>query len=187
MVVERRPRLRFLLQEVDLPLGTTLIGRDADCHVTLDDPLVSRRHARILVGSDRTVVEDLGSRNGVFVNGMGVRGAMPLRDGDRLRIGTQQLVFCEVASEPLGSKEPPPVRPTGQLGLCATCRLPYPSEMVACPSCESTEQIDEDTTPVAMVVEARGTSGTQRSSLSVAQGPPDPIAEADPCVSGGRR
>lgn len=186
MVAERRPRLRFLLQEVDLPLGATLIGRDADCHVTLDDPLVSRRHARILVGSDRTVVEDLGSRNGVFVNGLGVRGATPLRDGDRLRIGTQQLVFCEIASERHGSKGPPPFRPTGQLGLCAICRQPYPSEMVACPSCEGTEQIDEDT-PVAMVVEARGASGMQLSSRAVGKDGDDRSTEDNPRVSGGRQ
>jgi pSer/pThr/pTyr-binding forkhead associated (FHA) protein len=150
-----RPRLRFPLQELDLPPGATVIGRDADCHVTLADPLVSRRHARILVGSDRAVVEDLGSRNGLFVNGLGVREPTPLRDGDRLRVGAQQFVYCEVAGAM--SEAPPPARPTGQLGLCASCRLPYPCELVSCPACEDTEWVEEDTLvePPADIREAR--------------------------------
>lgn len=156
-----RHRLRSPLLELNLPLGATVIGRDADCHVTLADPLVSRRHARILVGSDRVVVEDLGSRNGVFVNGLGVREPAPLRDGDRLRIGTQQFLYCEVAGAT--SEAPPPMRPTGQLGLCATCRLPYPCELVSCPACEDTEQVEEDTL-VDVPAEMRGAraSGVRR-------------------------
>ena len=152
MAAERRPRLRFLLQELDLPLGATVIGRDAECHVTLDDPLVSRRHARILVGSDRVLVEDLGSRNGVFVNGIGLREPTPLRDGDRLRVGAQQLVFCELSRAASAPPQPLPARPTAHLGLCAGCRLPYALESGSCPSCESTEQVEEDTLvePVAL-------------------------------------
>jgi pSer/pThr/pTyr-binding forkhead associated (FHA) protein len=87
------PRLRLHFGEFDLPLGATTIGRAPDCHLTLDDPLVCGHHARILVGSDRTVVEDLGSRDGILVNGIRVRGPTPLRDGDRLTVGTQHMVF----------------------------------------------------------------------------------------------
>ena len=47
-----RYRLRFLLQEFDLPRGTTLIGRSSECQVTIEDPLVSRQHARILIDGD---------------------------------------------------------------------------------------------------------------------------------------
>jgi len=136
-----RYRLRFLLHELDLPLGVTTIGRSADCHVTLDDPLVSRRHVRIVVGSDRVVVEDIASRNGVLLNGVALRGVTRLRDGDRLRVGTQELVFSELGAMPAE----PPGRATGQLRLCAGCHLPYPREVMSCPSCEETEQVDEDT------------------------------------------
>ncbi len=136
-----RHRLRFLLHELDLPLGVTTIGRGVDCHVTLDDPLVSRRHVRITVGDDRVVVEDLSSRNGVLVNGFPLRGLTPLHDGDRLRLGAQEFVFCQAGA----SSAPPPRRPTAELRLCAGCRLPYPREVMSCPSCEETEQVDEDT------------------------------------------
>jgi hypothetical protein len=135
-----RYRLRFLLQEFDLPRGITLLGRSLDCHVTIEDPLVSRQHARIIIDDAGATVEDLGSRNGVKVNGVTVRSPSELKDGDRLRIGTQDLVFCLV--DPVGAAH---AKTTGVLRLCANCRLPYPREMVACPNCEATEQTEEET------------------------------------------
>ena len=137
-----RYRLRLLLQELDLPLGVTTIGRSVDCHVTLDDPLVSRRHARVVVGDDRALVEDTGSRNGVAVNGTVIRAPTRLHEGDRVRIGTQEFVFCTVHT-PAGQAMPS--RTTGKLLLCARCHKPYPREVVSCPGCEATEQVDEDT------------------------------------------
>lgn len=135
-----RYRLRFLLQEFDLPRGPTLIGRSADCHVTIEDPLVSRQHARIVIDGDDAVFEDLGSRNGVKVNGVSMRAPTKLKDGDRLRIGTQELVFCRV-----GPATQFPAKTTGFLRYCAQCRLPYPQELAACPACGATEQTDEET------------------------------------------
>ena len=135
-----RYRLRFLLQEFDLPRGITVIGRSLDCNLTIEDPLVSRQHARIIVDDDGGTVEDMESRNGVRVNGAPIRAPTPLRDGDRVRIGTQDFVFCRV--DPAGKAHS---KTTGVLRLCAKCRLPYPREMVACPNCEATEQTDEET------------------------------------------
>jgi hypothetical protein len=135
-----RYRLRFLLQEFDLPRGTTVIGRSLDCNLTIEDPLVSRQHASIRVDEEGGSVEDMGSRNGVRVNGQQVRSATPLQDGDRVRIGTQDFVFCRVDPEGKGHS-----KTTGVLRLCAKCRLPYAREMVSCPNCEATEQTDEET------------------------------------------
>ncbi len=135
-----RYRLRFVLQELDLPQGGTIIGRSLDCHLTLEDPLVSRRHARIVVDEHGARIEDMGSRNGVRVNGAVIREPVALRNGDRVRIGTQDFVFCCV--DPAGNAHS---RTTGQLRLCANCRLPYPRELLACPNCEATEQTDDDT------------------------------------------
>ncbi|MGH7293570.1 MAG: FHA domain-containing protein [Polyangiaceae bacterium] len=135
-----RYRLRFLLQEFDLPRGVTVIGRSLDCNLTIEDPLVSRQHARITVDDDGGSVEDLESRNGVRVNGATIRGPTRLADGDRVRIGTQDFVFCRV--DPAGKAHS---KTTGVLRLCAKCRLPYPREIPACPNCEATEQTDEET------------------------------------------
>ncbi len=120
--------------------GSTLIGRSAECHVTIEDPLVSRQHAKIVITADGAVVEDLGSRNGIKVNGMPAKGPTRLKDGDRIRIGTQELVFCEI---PIGATSV--AKTTGFLRYCAACRLPYPQELAACPACGATEQTDEET------------------------------------------
>jgi hypothetical protein len=109
--------------------------------VTIEDPLVSRHHARIVLEGDRAVVYDLNSRNGVKVNGSSVKDPVELKDGDRLRIGTQELVFCRVEAAPAQAS----AKTTGFLRHCARCRMPYPQEAGACPSCGATEALDEET------------------------------------------
>jgi hypothetical protein len=86
-------RLRYLSHELEVPLGQFVIGRSADCQLALDDPLVSRRHALLTVRSDGVTIEDLGSRNGVSVNGLKIDGPRPLAHGDRITIGGQEMVL----------------------------------------------------------------------------------------------
>ena len=76
-----------------LPPGGGTIGRSRDCDVVLDDAGISRRHAEIRPGPDGWTVEDLGSTNGVLVNGRSVRGAQPLAPGDRVELGSTEIVF----------------------------------------------------------------------------------------------
>ncbi len=68
-----------------------LIGKHADCHVVLDDPIVSRRHARVVDRDGRLVVEDLRSTNGTRVGGRAVEGEMVLEAGDALEIGPYRV------------------------------------------------------------------------------------------------
>jgi predicted component of type VI protein secretion system len=136
-----RFRLRFLLQEFALPNGDTFIGRSHDCQITIFDPLISRRHAKIRVFGDRAVLEDLGSRNGCRVNGALIQGSQPLGAGDRIRIGKHELVFSEVsAASPV-----PRERQTGSLTVCASCDTVYSAEMGMCPNCWSKEAVEEET------------------------------------------
>jgi Protein of unknown function (DUF3662)/FHA domain len=74
------------------PAGAT-IGRSRDCDIVLDDAGISRRHAEIRPGPDGWTIEDLGSTNGVIVNGEVVRRAQLLRAGDRLELGSTEIVF----------------------------------------------------------------------------------------------
>ena len=72
----------------------TVLGRSRDCDIVIDDPNVSRRHAEL----DRTpdggwAVHDLGSTNGVLVNGKRVKRVQQLAQGDRIELGTSELVF----------------------------------------------------------------------------------------------
>ncbi len=73
--------------------AVTVIGRLPECEVTLDDPSVSRKHARITLQGEQWRVEDLGSTNGMWVNGAQV-GQSELRDGDRLDLGGVKLRFA---------------------------------------------------------------------------------------------
>lgn len=134
-----RFRLRFLLQEFDLVGPEVVIGRSSECQITIEDPLISRKHARVRITDDQASVSDLGSRNGVRVNGRLTKGEHPLKDGDRIRIGTQELVFAVV-----GRADRAP-RPTGYMRLCHACGTPYPEGAPSCPHCGAPTLADEDT------------------------------------------
>jgi pSer/pThr/pTyr-binding forkhead associated (FHA) protein len=88
-------RLHYLLHDIAVPLGTFFIGRGADCQLALDDAMVSRRHAALRIYAGSAVIEDLGSRNGIFLNGVRIDRTEPVRDGDHIRIGSQDLTFYE--------------------------------------------------------------------------------------------
>ena len=87
-----RFRLRYRSTDLEVPPGEFFIGRSSSCHLALDDGLVSRRHAVLRVKDNAIEVEDLGSRNGVSVNGKKVEGAKPLKHLDRISIGSQEMV-----------------------------------------------------------------------------------------------
>jgi hypothetical protein len=124
-----RYRLRFHLQEVDLGGDEVVVGRGSMCQVTIDDPMLSRRHLRIDLSGSEPTIEDLKSRNGTQLNGRPLSGRATLRDGDRIRIGTQELVFL-VPSR--GKKN---FRTTSGLTFCVGCAVPFPSASPQCPHC----------------------------------------------------
>ncbi len=76
-----------------VPPGGGTIGRSRECDVVIDDAGVSRQHADIRPGPDGWTVEDLGSTNGVLVNGEEVRGARSLHPGDLVELGSTEIVF----------------------------------------------------------------------------------------------
>ena len=76
-----------------LAFGTHIIGRDETATVSIDSETVSRRHARLLLTQEAAVLEDLGSKNGTRLNGVIVRGATALADGDEIQVGAHQLLF----------------------------------------------------------------------------------------------
>jgi pSer/pThr/pTyr-binding forkhead associated (FHA) protein len=76
----------------DVGAQPIVIGRSAVCQLVLDDALVSRRHAQVLLLDDAAVVEDLESVNGVYVNGERVERRRELNVGDRLVIGKQEMI-----------------------------------------------------------------------------------------------
>ena len=69
-----------------------LIGRSPEADVVLPNPSVSRRHAIIRYAQGKFFIQDQGSANGIYVNGRRV-SAIALKNGDRIRIGTVEMVF----------------------------------------------------------------------------------------------
>ena len=90
-----RWRLRYLQHDLELSEGQFAVGRNATCQLSLDDPLVSRRHALLIVTEDGVTIEDLQSRNGVLVNGKRIGGRVSLQVGDRILIGAQELTLLQ--------------------------------------------------------------------------------------------
>jgi DNA-binding response OmpR family regulator len=85
------------------------IGRAPDCDVRLDLRWISRAHALIRLEGTHYMLEDAGSRNGVFVNGQRVTGPRPLQDGDRVQLAPGlELIFVDSeATAPLPGRTAP--------------------------------------------------------------------------------
>jgi predicted component of type VI protein secretion system len=79
-----------------LEKGEMLIGRDLNNDVTINDPEISRRHARLYAQGSTYVLEDLGSTNGTFVGGQRLTGAYPLRIGEVITFGERITVVFEM-------------------------------------------------------------------------------------------
>jgi pSer/pThr/pTyr-binding forkhead associated (FHA) protein len=85
--------LRLGHREFELAVGRFVIGRADGCELPLDDPLTSRQHAALAITDEQVTLDDLGSRNGVSVNGVRVTGSRILQPGDTIRIGKVELNF----------------------------------------------------------------------------------------------
>ena len=82
-----------------LSAGAHVIGRDPDVAIRLDGATVSRRHARVIVTSERITLEDLDSKNGTFRGNDRVSTPVQLEDGDLIRIGALALSFGRDGAE----------------------------------------------------------------------------------------
>ncbi len=93
-------------------LGTfpVFIGRHPECDIVINDPLASRRHARIYPEARGYVFEDLKSANGSLLNGNLVAEPVVLKDGDRVAIGSVTIEFAAAPRRPetRGSLAVPP-------------------------------------------------------------------------------
>jgi pSer/pThr/pTyr-binding forkhead associated (FHA) protein/tRNA A-37 threonylcarbamoyl transferase component Bud32 len=91
----------------ELEIGRAVSGEGQ----LLDDPDVSRRHARVIRDGGRLMIEDLGSVNGTFVNGVRVRDPQVLKVGDSVRVGDTTLRLTEFGQPPPAASAPPPAAP----------------------------------------------------------------------------
>jgi FhaA, N-terminal domain/FHA domain len=91
----RRPgaRLRVDGRTSVLGSGGAVLGRSREADVHVDDPNVSRKHAEVRPSGASWTVRDLGSTNGVKVNGRRIQGPQSLKRGDVIELGTARVTF----------------------------------------------------------------------------------------------
>jgi DNA-binding winged helix-turn-helix (wHTH) protein len=86
-------RLTWEGGDVSLAEGENVLGRVEEAAAWIESASVSRRHARILVSDGKARLEDLGSKNGTFLNGRKITSAVALADADEIRLGVVPTTF----------------------------------------------------------------------------------------------
>jgi sigma-B regulation protein RsbU (phosphoserine phosphatase) len=98
-------------RRIPIEKPVTTIGRSSINEIVLGDKSLSRRHVRILREGEGLLVEDLGSRNGTFLNGERLTAPQPLQEGDRITLGGCVLTVSknsttQVQIDPTGQFDP---------------------------------------------------------------------------------
>lgn len=78
---------------IPLEKKETLIGRSKGCNLILQAPSVSRKHSLIKIIAEDVYLEDLGSRNGTYINGVRLECETLLRSADIIRLGEMEFTF----------------------------------------------------------------------------------------------
>jgi Inner membrane component of T3SS, cytoplasmic domain len=123
-------------QEFEIDHELVLGRRDAD--LTIADDELSRRHAAVRPADAGVVVEDLGSLNGTFVDGVRIKGAVTLTAEATVRVGRSEMtVRVPAAAEPEPASEPQAAADPGRTRLASTLP-PQPGAPAAAPDAEPT-------------------------------------------------
>ena len=86
-------RLIWRGESFAVPAGESVIGRDRACAIHMDADSVSRHHARLNVTEHVASIEDLGSKNGTWLDGERIHGTVALTDGASFRVGSETVRF----------------------------------------------------------------------------------------------
>lgn len=143
----KRVFLTYLGHSMGLPQGETVVGRGLACRMRFNDASISRAHARIRVDGAVATIEDVGSRNGTFLNGQPLAGVKQLEHDDVVRLGHREVqvqivdpsdvfdvntaVYSEIPSDPA----PPVTVPPEALQRCPECKSSVSVEEDVCPRC----------------------------------------------------
>lgn len=97
LIVRQGP---YLNQEYLLTQTATVMGRGPNNDIVFADPEVSRQHAQIIQETDgQYILKDLGSTNGLFINGRRVSGSTPLNNGDSISLGESIVLVFSLPGE----------------------------------------------------------------------------------------
>ena len=96
LALEVRCNDQFVRRMVLVP-GCLVVGRDADVGLRLNSRFISRRHCQLVTTADQSIIEDLGSANGILVNGSRIHRHR-LSPGDKIEMGDYTLTCLETAA-----------------------------------------------------------------------------------------
>jgi pSer/pThr/pTyr-binding forkhead associated (FHA) protein len=134
------------------PQGIWTIGRDRQLAITISDRRLSRRHAAIqYIHKQGFYLVDLNSTNGSFINGEPVNGRLPLKDGDRIRLGSVAFTFLLCDDIQLLEETPPDILAQ----IKASTVKPTLTTVQQVTAIQSSVNSKESKTPTAEQVEQR--------------------------------
>ncbi len=91
-------RLQFRGTLFPIRSGDVILGRSSYASIVVNNPLASREHAVVRAAGGRLEVQDLGSKNGTYVNGNRVNGTCAVDEGDVIKIGTDVLEVAKASA-----------------------------------------------------------------------------------------
>jgi hypothetical protein len=92
-------RLQFRGTLFPIRSGEIILGRSSYASIVVNNPLASREHAVVRSSGGRLEVADLGSKNGTYVNGTRIEGAVPVDVGDVIKIGTDVVEVARISAQ----------------------------------------------------------------------------------------
>jgi pSer/pThr/pTyr-binding forkhead associated (FHA) protein len=130
-----------------------VIGRLAEGAGRLaDDEEISRSHARLSMDSSgQCMIEDLGSTNGTWVNGMRITTPQTLSEGDTVELGGTTMVVREV---PAMAEQPPPEQPAAPPQRTVTQAVPMAAHEAPAPEAAAAEAVAEGVAAEGVAAEA---------------------------------
>jgi len=155
--------------------GTTVVGRDPECHISHADPRLSRRHAEFRVTPDGVTLRDLGSRNGTHVNGEAVAETV-LRPGDVVQIAHLTIRFNDAAATQTVLMSRPAFR-TNAAGVDATAPIDDRTRVL------SPQAVASGRAETAAVPAARGRFHARPADRAVGSGSSSPGSNRPPNVA----
>jgi pSer/pThr/pTyr-binding forkhead associated (FHA) protein len=125
------------------------IGRQEGNTIRLTERNVSRRHARLMKSSAAVLIEDLGSYNGIRINGDRIAGQVKVNDGDLIQIGDYDLAIqAEEVAATMPLETARAIAPTGRMPAAVMPENDASATMPALPTVEMPAAADEDVQPV---------------------------------------
>jgi pSer/pThr/pTyr-binding forkhead associated (FHA) protein len=95
-------------QELPITTAQFVIGRDPECNLRPASAMISKRHCAVLVKGGQVTLRDFDSTNGTFLNDQPVKGEVPVKDGDILKVGPLLFKLVIERKAEVNKPTPPP-------------------------------------------------------------------------------